>query len=293
MVRPGADDHGLHLPGDRSQVRVAPVTLDLLGLRVDREHLEAPAPAAVGTPRWRRAPSGFGKHRSPRCACWPGTPPRPASWSPSATSSAPGRERAGPRHPGSTPGESPSRSLTITPAAHAGKWLWSPHRTSGRGSGTLTVAGSDCPRPLPETVIYHPSRASAAARHPRGPERRGSTVDTANSARSWFSPNQVTISMPPITFRGAERVRHRGGGTTLDADADQRCRSDTAGSARPEGPAPTMQRSAHDPPPAPRVRSGRRSPGRGEGPHPRPCFVDGDRWTTWISLTSSSGVHGG
>src|SRR5215467_39189 len=55
---PGSDHHRLDPAGDRCQVRVAPVPLDLVGVRVDREHLVA----ALAQPRVHVvAPVGLGR----------------------------------------------------------------------------------------------------------------------------------------------------------------------------------------------------------------------------------------
>src|SRR5664279_5775226 len=133
-----------------------------------------------------------------------------------------------------------------------------------------TIQPIENTRPSTVPAIHNTLAAAGADSNHATPPATNNTVDTANRARSLFSPNQVTISMPPIIFRCADRARHRGAATTLDVDADKRCRGDTAGHARPGaggGPGPghgtIRARSTSGPPnliQAAIARQGRRSP---------------------------------
>ena len=76
---------------------------------------------------------------------------------------------------------------------------------AGRAAGTRATPAAP-PAALAGTIPAPASRSApnSDSNH-AAPPASSSTVDTANGARSLFSPNQVTASMPPMIFRCAER----------------------------------------------------------------------------------------
>ena len=73
-----------------------------------------------------------------------------------------------------------------------------------------TVQPTENTRPSTVPAIHNTLAAAAADSNHATPPATSNTVDTANSARSLFAPNQVTADHTPQSYDAPAAHRHRG-----------------------------------------------------------------------------------
>src|SRR6478672_2609752 len=76
-----------------------------------------------------------------------------------------------------------------------------------------TIQPTENTRPSTVPAIHNMLAAVAADSNHATPPATSNTVDTANSARSLFAPNQVTADHTPQSYDAPATPRHAGAGT--------------------------------------------------------------------------------